>query len=270
MTPDMSAPSVAKAVYPIPNVNPEELEGLPLNGFAVMQFIPRGVSMISDEFDPVAVLRDLGPLTPHSFSVVMTLHAAYERIRHLESLVRTRDSQVGHWEAEARAAAAWKNDATPHGTKTVQLKITQQGPRETYTDMPVVLQVYGEVTDERWFQEEPHKREGKYVLVQDLTCDSPIQTWPCQLLKEANEVLHLLGEDMIPPTTDGNNFAKLFGERAKNAIQALDESLSCCRGAAGLTDTDDVTLLERIQAMAKQLAKRPSKVSKPSFMRKTR
>lgn len=245
----------ARLIVPVPNATEHELtpyqgmDVLPINMQGLMTFVPKGVSVIEPGFNHVTLLASMGPLTETTYSVVLTLQATYERIRHLEAVVRAREEAAEHWESEAKALAVWKNETTPTNHKVTKLKITQTGKVEDYTGLPMVLRVYGEVRDERWFQESPHKREAKYVLVQDLTNDSPLQTWPNQLITAANEVLRRLGADPVEVGEDGSLSAKTFFERAEEAIVAQAEIETQCREVVGLSDTDDITLLERLREM---------------------
>lgn len=247
----------AKAFMPVPNATEQELtpyqgmDVLPINMQAVMTFVPRGVSVVEPGFNHVTLLGSLGPVTDATYSLVMTLQATYERVRHLEAVVRAREERAEHWEAECRAAVQWLNETTPSNFKATKLKITQTGKAEEYTGLPMVLHVYGEVRDERWCHESPHKRDAKYVLVQDLTHDSPIQTWPTQLATAANEVLRRMGADPVQLGEDGSLSAKMFHDRAVEAIVAQAEVETQCREAVGLGDTDDITLLERLREMTK-------------------
>ena len=245
----------ARLIVPVPNATEQELmpyqgmDVLPINMQGLMTFVPNGVSVIEPGFNHVTLLASMGPLTETTYSVVLTLQATYERIRHLEAVVRAREERAEHWEAEANALAVWKNESTVSNFKATKLKITQTGKAEEYTGLPQVLHVYGEVRDERWFQESPHKREAKYVLVQDLTNDSPLQTWPNQLITAANEVLRRLGAEPVRIAEDGSLSAKTFFERAEEAIVAQAEIETQCREVVGLSDTDDITLLERLREM---------------------
>lgn len=245
----------ARLIVPVPNATEQELmpyqgmDVLPINMQGLMTFVPKGVSVIEPGFNHVTLLASMGPLTETTYSVVLTLQATYERIRHLEAVVRAREEAAEHWESEAKALAVWKNETTPPKHKVMKLKITQTGKVEDYTGLPLVLRVYGEVRDERWFQESPHKREAKYVLVQDLTNDSPLQTWPNQLITAANEVLRRLGADPVEVGEDGGLLAKTFFKRADEAIGAQAEIETQCREVVGLSDTDDITLLERLREM---------------------
>jgi hypothetical protein len=245
----------ARFIVPVPNATEHELtpypgtDVLPINMQGLMTFVPKGVSVIEPGFNHVTLLASMGPLTETTYSVVLTLQATYERIRHLEAVVRAREEAAEHWESEAKALAVWKNETTPTNHKVTKLKITQTGKAEEYTGLPQVLHVYGEVRDERWFQESPHKREAKYVLVQDLTNDSPLQTWPNKLITAANELLRRLGAEPVRIAEDGSLSAKTFFERAEEAIVAQAEIETQCREAVGLSDTDDITLLERLREM---------------------
>lgn len=245
----------ARVILPVPNATEQEMtphtgmDVLPINMQGLMSFVPRGVSVIEPGFNHVTLLASMGPLTETTYSVVLTLQATYERIRHLEAVVRAREERAEHWEAECRAAVQWQNEVTPSNFKVTKLKITQTGKPEEYTGLPQVLHVYGEVRDERWFHENPHKREAKYVLVQDLTNDSPLQTWPNQLITAANELLRRLGAEPVQIAQDGSLSAKVFFERAEEAIVAQAEIETQCREVVGLSDTDDITLLERLREM---------------------
>lgn len=261
--PDLCPP--AAVPQPIPNATNQELQGAPndINTLAVRAFMPQRISPVPPDFDPTEALLTLGPLTPSSLATVMTLQATYERIRHLESVVRSREERVAHWEAECRAAVEWKNESASNGPTTTKMQIVQTGSPEGGTKFPATLKVYGESYDTRWSQEPPLRGEAEYILVQDLTCGTPILTWPVRLFTAANDVLRKLGADPVP-MGDGHFDASAFYGRASNAILAQEEMISECREAVGLTDTDDITLLERLREMVKAQASPSPKAKHPT------